>query len=286
MKRILFCVLSLIGLCSFKKFTCPSITFNPFNVTVCAPSGASFTVSASGTAISYQWQVSTDGGVTWSNVTNAGPFSGASTSTLTISNATGLNGYQFRVVVSAASCASVTSLSAQLTVNTPPMITMQPANVTTCSSLPASFTISASGSGITFQWQLSSDGGITWSNLANGGVYSGVTTSILSINNTAGLNGYQFRVFISGYPPCASATSNPATLTVSLTNTWTGSVSSAWENAGNWSCGVVPDSFTDVYIPAGAVVVLNSNVSIATLHLNPSASLTVNPPYVLTLLGH
>lgn len=62
--------------------------------------------------------------------------------------------------------------------------------------------------------------------------------------------------------------------------------SNQWENPGNWSCGTVPDLFTDVVIGSGATVVINSNVSIATLSINPGASFTVNSPFTLTLLGH
>ena len=67
---------------------------------------------------------------------------------------------------------------------------------------------------------------------------------------------------------------------------WTGAVSSDWENAANWSCGIVPGITSDVTIKAGANVVVNSNVSIATLKLTPSATFTVNSGNVFTLLGH
>jgi hypothetical protein len=37
------------------------------------------------------------------------------------------------------------------------------------------------------------------------------------------------------------------------TNNWTGTVSTAWENPANWSCGVVPDSTMNVTVQAPAV---------------------------------
>lgn len=65
--------------------------------------------------------------------------------------------------------------------------------------------------------------------------------------------------------------------------TWTGIVSDAWENAGNWSCGFVPNSNTVVIINSGTVV-LNSNATIWSLSLAPGASLTVTAPYNLTVI--
>jgi len=73
---------------------------------------AAFTVAAASTAtLSYQWQLSTDGGTTFANV------SGATSSTLSLSGlTTGDSSKQYRCVVSATGTASVTSSAATLTV--------------------------------------------------------------------------------------------------------------------------------------------------------------------------
>jgi len=74
---------------------------------------AAFTVSAffSGNTITYQWQVSTDAGSTFANV------SGATNSTLSLSGLTAAdNGKRYRCVLSATGASSVTSNSATLTV--------------------------------------------------------------------------------------------------------------------------------------------------------------------------
>jgi hypothetical protein len=79
-----------------------SITVQPVNRSVTAPTGTTFAVTstASGaySALTYAWQISTDSGATWTNLTNAGVYSGVATATLTISNSTGLNGRQYRVI--------------------------------------------------------------------------------------------------------------------------------------------------------------------------------------------
>lgn len=88
------------GLAQMAAFTAPSVTGNPSPATVNAGSNTSFTASASGSpSPTAQWQVSTDSGSTWGNVSNGGVYSGATTGTLSITGATsGMNGYEYRAV--------------------------------------------------------------------------------------------------------------------------------------------------------------------------------------------
>jgi hypothetical protein len=65
-------------------------------------------------------------------------------------------------------------------------------------------------------------------------------------------------------------------------NMWTGAVSTAWENPGNWSCGVVPDSTTNVVINGGTVIV-SSNATVKSLTLNPVVNFTIASGYNLTI---
>ncbi len=96
----------------------PSITQNPVNRTVTAGQNTSFSVSASGAGLGYQWQFSTDGGSAWGNLASAAPYSGVNTSTLNVSNVPlSLNGYRFRCQVSGTCPSPVVSGSASLTVN-------------------------------------------------------------------------------------------------------------------------------------------------------------------------
>ena len=74
-----------------------SITTQPVNVTTCELQSTQFTVT-SPEADSFQWQLSTDAGVNWINLTNTGIYTGVNTSTLTISNVTAaMAGYTYRV---------------------------------------------------------------------------------------------------------------------------------------------------------------------------------------------
>lgn len=79
-----------------------SISAQPPNRTIADGLATTFTVTAAtndGGVLSYQWQVSTNGGTSYSNVANAGVYSGATTATLAISNVTGLTTYRYRVIV-------------------------------------------------------------------------------------------------------------------------------------------------------------------------------------------
>jgi hypothetical protein len=72
---------------------------------------------------------------------------------------------------------------------------------------------------------------------------------------------------------------------IDFSNIWTGSVSSAWENPGNWSCGKIPDQYTEVIIPYGKTVIINSNPTIQNIKVNATANVTVNTGYKLTILN-
>ena len=99
---------------------------------------------------------------------------------------------------------SVTALGAQ--------ITTQPAAALSLNA-GASGSLSVAASGATgYQWQVSVGGG-AWTNLTNGGGYSGVTTSTLGIVASSAMNANQYRVLVSG-GSCADVASSASTLTV------------------------------------------------------------------------
>ncbi len=196
--------------------TLPAITGQPQDITLCAGSNNTFSVTATGTSITYQWQLSTDGGATYNNVTNGGVYSGATTPNLTLTGITaGMNNYKYRCIVTGVCNPPAVSAAATLSVITSVAITSQPANVTACAGTNASFTVSGSGAGIIYQWQVSTDGGATWNNITIGGVYSGATNATLTITGaTVSMNGYKYRALLSNATCTTPGISNPATLTV------------------------------------------------------------------------
>ncbi len=192
--------------------TPPVITQQPANAAVTPGQTATFTAAATGSGPpTVQWQVSTDGGTTWTNDTTD---SGATTDTLTVASTTAPeSGDEYRAVFTNG-FGSTTSDAATLTVSSggpPPVITTQPTNQSVCGGGPATFTAAASGAPApTVQWQVSTDGGATWTNDTTDG---GATTATLTIaRTTAALSGNQYRAVFTN--TAGSATTNAATLTV------------------------------------------------------------------------
>ncbi|TBR18248.1 MAG: T9SS type A sorting domain-containing protein [Chitinophagaceae bacterium] len=103
----------------------PTITTHPASGLGCVGSSKTFTVSATGTALTYQWQV--DDGTGFVNLTNTAPYTGTTTATLTINPvALSQNGYKYRVIVSGTCSPAATSNEAVFTVNSLPVITATP----------------------------------------------------------------------------------------------------------------------------------------------------------------
>jgi Zn-dependent metalloprotease len=95
----------------------PAISSQPKDRSAAAGGTVVFGVDATGTpAPAYQWQISTDGGTSYNNLTNVAPYSGVTTSTLTVTGVSpGLNGARYRAVVSNAA-GSATSDGARLAI--------------------------------------------------------------------------------------------------------------------------------------------------------------------------
>jgi uncharacterized protein (TIGR02597 family) len=167
-----------------------AITSNPTSQTVNAGNNASFSVTASGTApLSYQWYF------------GASPISGATTSTLSVTNAQAANIGTYSVVVTNVA-GNATSGNATLTVNpTAPSITAQPQSIAVNQSASATFSVSATGSTpLSYRW------------LLNGGVIGGATDSIYSIANTQSSNAGSYAVIVTNN--YGAVTSSVATLTM------------------------------------------------------------------------
>ena len=190
--------------------------------------------------------------ISMGNVTTAA----AGTYTLTVTDANG--------------CVSTDVTTA--VVNQTPTITTQPQPATACVGSSAGFSITAIGTGISYQWKAN---GV---NISNTGVYSGANTNTLSISDVTGLDGTMYQVIVSGV--CTPDTSISVMLTAPSFNSWTGSVDTAWSNASNWQCGIVPTINTDVIIPASAPKMPLVNIATATAN-----SITINSGATLGFVG-
>ena len=93
---------------------------------------------------------------------------------------------------------------------TAPQVTVQPAATSTTAGGAATFTVSASGNGITYQWQFSIDQGATWANIAGATDASYIVALV-----RAYMSGWLYRVALQAVGTPASPTySTPAKLSV------------------------------------------------------------------------
>lgn len=280
------------------------INTQPSNQSSCV---VSFSVSATGSGLSYQWQESTGGAFT--NLSNGGIYSNVTTNTLDITGATlSMNNYQYRVVIASSTfiCSNLNSNAATLAIpdmvygpvtttdpttcggadgiiqlnqlagNTtysvtylddgllvgpvnigtslsgvllitgldegnytnivisllgcsgvaasvalsetaPPNINTEPTDLTIFAGSAASFTVAATGSGLIYQWQLSTDGGSVFNNIPIGPEYSGTLTPNLTVNSTEiSMNGYRYRTVVTSSATSCSTTSTSALLSVKV----------------------------------------------------------------------
>lgn len=131
-------------------------------------------------------------------------------------------------------------------------------------------------SGSTYQWQLSTDS-VNYVNISDGANYNGTNTANLQlINIPSAWYGYQYRCVVDGQPGLPTI--------IKFVNRWVGGgVSNDWHNPVNWSCGTVPDHFTDVLIGSGNVY-LGNDASIRSLTLLSPATITIASGVTLTIV--
>ncbi len=187
----------------------PEIVTQPVDAVVCEYTIADFTVDAGVTAGAfYRWQRSTDSGATWNNLSESATYFGVSTMNLKVNGTVRtMSGDQFRVIVSGICLPPVTSNAALLTVNSAPEILTQPVASSICENTNTTFTVSAQGTAINYQWFV--DTGTGFNPVVNGGVYSGATSNTLSLTTVPrGYDNYRYRVEITGVcvPKAVSAT--------------------------------------------------------------------------------
>ena len=187
--------------------TAPSISMNPSNDSTCVNGDASFTATGSQVesgSLSYQWQESTNGGTSFSDISDGGIFTNTSSTTLNLTNVQSSDDeHQYRLIILETTGTIVcndTSTAATLVVLTAPSISMNPSNDSTCVNGDASF--SAIGSqgesgSLTYQWQESNDG-TTFNDIADAGIFSGSATANLSLTTVpVSIDNYFYRVIVT-----------------------------------------------------------------------------------------
>ncbi|MEN2489541.1 MBG domain-containing protein [Flavobacterium sp. B11] len=200
----------------------PAITSQPSSNTICTGGSTTFNINTTN-ATSYKWQV--DEGSGFGDILNGGPYSGVTSTTLTITGATAaMRGNVYRALATNSCNTTAYSNNATLIVNSAPSITTQPSSTSVCIGDNAAFSVTASNA-TGYQWYV--DKGTGFNAISNNAQFSGVTTSTLTINGaTAELGGYAYRVVVTG--GCnPSATSVNVNLTINSAPSITGQPSAS-----------------------------------------------------------
>ena len=170
-----------------------TVDVDPVPVDACQAQTVNFSITTSGTVVSYQWLK--DG----QPLSNGGSISGADAQTLVIANVALANAGQYSCEVYSG-CNTQTSAQAQLNVSVPIVITQHPISTTRCGT-PVNLTVFATGNNLTYQWFFDNGGGFASIPGANTSIYNA---------NAAG----DYRAEVSN--GCGVTTTNIATITDGL----------------------------------------------------------------------
>jgi hypothetical protein len=183
-----------------------TITAQPADQAVCTGDAATFTVTAEGEGLTYQWQARGLESADFTDVSDGDGVSGAETATLTLTGVNDFEAGSYRCVVTG-TCGVVTSSEATLSLRPITIILTQPGDRTVDFGGTARFSVVASGSGtLTYQWQRNG------ADITDGGSFSGATTQTLTISNVNPNLEAAYRCVVTG--DCGVATSDAGTLTV------------------------------------------------------------------------
>src|SRR5439155_14080101 len=153
---------------------------------------------------------------TFTNLSNGSGVARATSTTLTVSGFTTAGSPEYRAIVKDANGATATSNAATLTINAAPSIT-QPQNAvaTVGQSASESFTIADNGgtTPLVVQWQISTNNGVSFTNLSNGTGVAGATSTTLTVSGFSTAGSREYRAIVTDANN-VSATSNAATLTI------------------------------------------------------------------------
>ncbi len=150
------------------------ITAQANNNNVCVGGTATFSIGATGTNLTYRWR---KGNVV---LTNGGKISGANSANLVISNVESVDAGQYNVIVTGGCNNESTQTSRNVSLNVSDetfTVTSQPTNQATAPGGSATFSVSANGMGITYQWMKNGNDLVDVNNI------SGARSPNLTISN-------------------------------------------------------------------------------------------------------
>ncbi len=240
----------------------PTITQQPIDANACPDGSTSFNVTANGD--NYQWQQLI--GSTWTDISDAGIYSGTDSDTLTITNPSlsdDNNRYRVLVYNAAYVCDYTTSDEVELRVRVP--LADAGSDQTICDGETATLTATASGgsgSGYTYLWstgETTATINVTPSGNTSGNVIVDYTVTVTDGNGCTDSDEVSVTVeptptiTVTSAPSCNFALFQPTTYTFEVTlsgGTLTATEGTVTNLSGNvWEVADVPDG-TDVIVTA------------------------------------
>ncbi len=153
---------------------------------------------------------------------------------------------------------------------------IKPAESNICAGTNFNFT--AENIGSTYQWQVDNGSGFT--NIVDGGNYSGAATNTLQLTGLpTSFTGYKYRCVVNGVPGRETV--------LRFVAVWNGNTNTDWMTASNWNCNIVPDQYTDVIFPGGLPnnPVLNGNTAVRSAKFYPGVNVLVKSGVILDIKG-
>jgi hypothetical protein len=161
-------------------------------------------------------------------------------------NAVGGHKVNLISLISPTGCLTNLGISLDFNVRALPIVST-PANQSVCNPGNASFTVIPTGTNMSFQWQEQLLGAGAFTNIIDGGIYSGATTSTLTLTGAVlSMSTNRYRVVVTGYnppslPPLCPVTSNAATLTVNPLPTVVDQTPIACSDTGAGTTATIPN---------------------------------------------
>ena len=169
------------------------VTSHPQSVTAVLNATASFTVAATGRGITYAWRSRPNSSASWTYLTDA--FEGYNAATLQVPASMDLNGHRFQCVLTDITGAKAFSKDVGLIVVDPVKITTHPTSVTAVENTTATFTVAATGSGLTYAWRTRASGVTSWTYLD--AQTEGYNTNTLKVPAAIALNGSRYQCVVT-----------------------------------------------------------------------------------------
>lgn len=166
----------------------PAIISNPVNQEVCQGQSFIFSVNTNGTSLNYQWRK------------NGADIPGTNSPSYSLLSASLADAGIYTVLVSGVCSPAVESSPATLIVHQPAEVITHPVDLFVCEGQPASFSVTATGTALTYQWV---------KDFVN---ISGANSSTYTINSVTPADAGNYWVVINNF--CVATSSGGAILTV------------------------------------------------------------------------